>query len=184
MSKARYLAWGIRCHIGGPRSIPQIAIRTTARDQPPKQGVSPRLSLGVSLNRPDLATIKLVSEHKIRVLIAEHNSLLRDGLWCLVQGQPDLEVVGATGSGEQAVELFTQHHPEVILVDLDFPDSAGITVVRRILRIDPGTCVVGLLTYEEDVARGRALRAGARSCITKDRLNQDLVALIRDCPRH
>ena len=132
-------------------------------------------------NRTDPASIEGV--HKIRILIVEHNAILREGLLLLIQGEPDLEVAGTTGSCEEAVELFVQHAPEVTLMDLDLPDSAGITVVRRILKIDPSTSVLGLLTHEEDVARERALRAGARNCITKDRLDQDLVALIQGCAR-
>ena len=124
-----------------------------------------------------------MKEPKIRVLIVEHNALLRDGLSLLIQGQPDLEHAGKTGSCEEAVELFVQHRPDVTLMDLDLPDSAGITTLRRILKKDPATCVLGLVTHEEDVSRERALRAGARGCITKDRLNQDLVSLIRDCAR-
>ena len=120
---------------------------------------------------------------KIRVLIVEHNALLRDGLLLLIQGEPDLEVAGTTGSCENAVELFIQRNPDVTLMDLDLPDSAGITVLKRILKRDPSACVLGLLTYEEDVTCERALGAGARSCITKDRLNQDLVALILGCAR-
>jgi DNA-binding NarL/FixJ family response regulator len=120
---------------------------------------------------------------KIRVLIVEHNALLRDGLLLLIQGEPGLEVAGMTGSCEEAVELFVQHAPDVTLMDLDLPDSAGIMVLQRILKRDPSTCVLGLLTYEQDFAGERALRAGARSCITKDRLNQDLVALIQGCAR-
>ena len=124
-----------------------------------------------------------MKEPKIRVLIVERNPLLRDGLSLLIQGQPDLELAGATGSCEEAVELFVRHSPDVTLMDLDLPDSAGITTLRRILKIDPATCVLGLITYEEDAARERALSAGGRGCITKDRLNRDLVVLIRDCAR-
>jgi DNA-binding NarL/FixJ family response regulator len=94
-----------------------------------------------------------------------------------------LELAGATGAGEEAVELFNKTRPDVTLMDLDIPDSAGITALRRILRIDPATCVLGMLTYEQDAVRERALRAGARNCITKDRLNAELVPLIRDCAR-
>jgi DNA-binding NarL/FixJ family response regulator len=122
-----------------------------------------------------------VTERKIRVLIVEHNALLRNGLSLLIQGQPDLELVGVTGSCTEAVDLFAEHRPDVTLMDLDLPDSAGITSLRRILKKDPSACVLGLLTYEEDAACERALKAGARSCITKDRLDQDLAAQIRDC---
>ena len=124
-----------------------------------------------------------MKEPKVRVLIVAHNALLREGLSLLIQGHADLEVAGSTGSCEEAVELFVERRPDVTLMDLDLPDSAGITTLRRILKRDPATCVLGLVTYEEDIARERALHAGARSCIAKDRLNQDLVALIRDCAR-
>ena len=132
-------------------------------------------------NRTDPASIGGV--RKIRVLIVEHNALLRDGLLLLIQGEPGLEVAGTTGASEEAIELFVQQAPDVTLVDLDLPHSAGMTIVRRILKKDPSTCVLGLVTHEEDVARERALHAGIRSCIAKERLNQDLVALIRDCAR-
>ena len=69
------------------------------------------------------------------------------------------------------------------LLDLDLPGLAGITALRRILKKDPAASVLGLVTFEEDAAHQRALQAGARSCVTKDRLNQDLVGLIRDCVR-
>lgn len=120
-------------------------------------------------------------ESKIRVLIVEHNAFLREGLLLLIEGEPDLEVAGAARTSEEAIELFVQHKPDVTVLDLDFPDLAGITALRRILKREPAACVLGLLTYEEDAARERALRAGVRSCVTKDRLHQDLVGLIRDC---
>jgi DNA-binding NarL/FixJ family response regulator len=120
---------------------------------------------------------------EIRILIVEHNLFLRDGLCLLIQGQPDFELVGTARSSEEAVELFVQHRPDVTLLDLDLPDSTGVTALRRILKKDPAACVVGLVTYEEDAVRQRVLQVGARSCVTKDRLNQDLVGLIRDCVR-
>ncbi len=68
-------------------------------------------------------------------------------------------------------------------MDLDLPSGAGITAIQEILKIDPAACVLGLFTYEWDESCAQALRAGARSCITKDRLNEDLVSLVRDCAR-
>ena len=118
---------------------------------------------------------------KIRILAVDHNPLLREGLSILVQMQPDIEMVGVAASGDEAVRLFTLHRPDVTLMDLDLPSRAGIAAIQKILTIDPAACVVGLLTYEWDESRVDALRAGARSCITKDRLNQDLVSLIKYC---
>ena len=118
---------------------------------------------------------------KIRILAVDHNPLLREGLSLLIRLQPDMELVGAVASGEEAVQSFTEHRPDVILMDLDLPAAAGITAIRAILKIDPAACVLGLFTYEGDESHGHALRAGARSCLTKDRLNQELATLVRDC---
>ncbi len=120
---------------------------------------------------------------KIRILAVDHNPLLRDGLSLLIQLQPDMEFVGLVASAQEAVQLFTEHRPDVTLMDLDLPSGAGIRAIAEILKIDPSTCVVGLCTYDWDQSRAHALRAGARGCLTKDRLNQDLVSLMRDCAR-
>ena len=94
-----------------------------------------------------------------------------------------MELVRAIASGKEAVECFAQHKPDVTLMDLDLPDLSGIAAVQEILKIDPAACVIGLLTYEWDESCARALRAGARGCVAKDRLNRDLVPLIRECVR-
>ena len=120
---------------------------------------------------------------KICILAVDHNPLLREGLSLLIQLQPDMELVAAVASGKEAVQSFTQHRPDVTLMDLDLPSAAGITAIQEILKIDPAACVLGLCTYEWDESSAHALRAGARSCLTKDRLNQDLVSLVRDCAR-
>jgi two-component system NarL family response regulator len=125
----------------------------------------------------------VVPPRKIRILAVDHNPLLREGLKLLIDLQPDMELVGLVASGKEAVQAFAEHRPDVTLMDLDLPSVAGITALREILKIDPAACVLGLLTYEWDESRTLALRAGARSCITKDRLNQDLVSLVRDYAR-
>ena len=124
-----------------------------------------------------------MSTRSIRILAVDHNPLLREGLSLLIHLQPDMELVGAVASGEEAVQSFSEQRPDVTLMDLDLPSAAAITAIREILKIDPAACVLGLFTYEEDESRAQALRAGARSCITKDRLNQDLVSLVQDCLR-
>ncbi len=118
---------------------------------------------------------------KIRILAVDHNPLLREGISLLFQLQPDMELVGIFASGDEGVATFTKHRPEVTLIDLDLPNAEGITALKKILKIDPAACVIGVLTFDDDETRGQALRAGAWSCITKDRLNQDLVSLVGDC---
>lgn len=94
-----------------------------------------------------------------------------------------MELAGAVASGKEAVQSFTEQRPDATLMDLDLPPAAGITAIQEILKIDPAACVIGLYTYKGDVSRAHALRAGARSCLTKDRLNEYLVSLVRDCAR-
>jgi two-component system NarL family response regulator len=124
-----------------------------------------------------------VEKGKIRILAVDHNPLLREGLTLLMDLQPGMELVAVVASGDEAVQAYTQHRPDVALMDLDLPSGGGITALQRILKIDPAACVIGLSTYEWDESCTQAMRAGARSCITKDRLNQDLVALVQDCVR-
>ena len=117
---------------------------------------------------------------KIRILAVDHNPLLREGLSVLIRLQPDMELVGAVASGEEAVQTFIEHRPDVTLMDLDLPSAAAMTAIQKVLKIDPAACVLGLFTYEGDQSRVQAQRAGARGCLAKDRLNQDLAALVRD----
>ena len=97
----------------------------------------------------------------------------------MIQLQPDMELIAAVKSGEEAVQAFQKHQPDVTLMDLDLPSAKGITAIREILRIDPAACILGLMTYEQDGSSKLALRAGARTCLTKDRLNQDLASVVR-----
>jgi DNA-binding NarL/FixJ family response regulator len=120
---------------------------------------------------------------KIRILVVDQNPLLREGLSLLIDLQPDMELVGLVASGKEAVQCFTQHRPDATLMDLDLPSAEGIAAIHEIRRTGPRACLLGLCTYEADESRGQALRAGARNCLTKDRLDQDLVSLVRDCAR-
>jgi two-component system, NarL family, response regulator len=120
-----------------------------------------------------------VETSKIRILAVDHNPLLREGLSLLIDLQPGMELVAVVASGEEAVQAYKQHRPA--LMDLDLASGAGIAALQRILKIDSAACVIGSSTYGWDESCKQALRAGARSCITKDRLNQDLVAVVRDC---
>ena len=125
----------------------------------------------------------MVRSSKIRILAVDQNPLLREGLAILIRLQPDMELVGMVESYEEAVYGFALKRPDVTLMDLDLPSGTGLTAIREILKITPDTCIIGTSTYEWNESCTQAIRAGARSCIPKDRLNQDLVPLVRDCVR-
>ncbi len=121
-----------------------------------------------------------MNERKIRILAVDHNALLREGISLLVWLHADLEIVCSVSSADEAVQGFKNYRPDVILMDLDLPAGAGISAIREIFGLDPSAYIIGLLTYEWDTVGPRALQAGAQACLTKDRLNDDLVSLIRD----
>ena len=121
-----------------------------------------------------------MSESKIRILAVDHNPLLREGISLLIGLHADVELVGSATSGPDAVQCFEQHRPDVTLMDLDLPSGTGIGAIEEILKLDRNACIIGLLTYEWDPLGKRALQAGARTCLTKDRLDEDLIALIRE----
>ena len=92
-----------------------------------------------------------------------------------------MDLVGAATSARDAVRLFSESRPGVVLMDLDLPNSAGIHSVREIRELDPAACIIGLFTYPWDDSGNLARDAGAQTCIAKDRLHQDLVEVIRSC---
>src|SRR3954449_6959227 len=110
----------------------------------------------------------------LRVVIADDQAIVRDGLVLLLNGLPDIEVVGAAADGEQALALVAEHHPDAILLDLHMPVLDGIATTRRLAAEHPGVAVVVLTTYADDSTVLDALRAGARSYLTKDADRTDI----------
>jgi DNA-binding NarL/FixJ family response regulator len=110
----------------------------------------------------------------------DHNPLMREGLALLIRMQPDMQLVGAAATAEEAVHLFLEHLADVTLMDLDLPSDSAFGAIRRILARDPGARIIGLSTYEPNLVWERALEAGARQCVAKDRLSDSLPQLIRE----
>ncbi|MFI6706447.1 response regulator [Nonomuraea sp. NPDC050478] len=104
----------------------------------------------------------------VRVLVADDQTVVREGLVLLLGLLPDTEVVGAAGDGEEAVRLVAQLAPDVVLMDLRMPRMDGVAATRIIRREHPCTEVVVLSTYSDDESVFAALRAGARGYLTKD----------------
>jgi len=104
----------------------------------------------------------------LRIVIADDQASVREGLVLLLGGLPDIEVVGAAADGAQALELVAEHKPDAILLDLHMPVLDGLGATRRLSAEHPGVAVVVLTTYADDGSVLDALRAGARSYLTKD----------------
>jgi DNA-binding NarL/FixJ family response regulator len=104
----------------------------------------------------------------LRIVIADDQASVREGLVLLLNGLPDIEVVGAAADGEQALALVAEHQPDAILLDLHMPVLDGIGTTRRLAGEHPDVAVVVLTTYADDSTVLEALRAGARSYLTKD----------------
>lgn len=115
----------------------------------------------------------------IRVIVADDQAIIRDGLVTVLGLLPDIVVVGEAADGEQAVALAVAQRPDVALMDLRMPGVDGVAATERIARDAPGTAVLVLTTYADDESILSALRAGARGYLTKDAGRAELAAAVR-----
>jgi DNA-binding NarL/FixJ family response regulator len=115
----------------------------------------------------------------LRIVIADDQASVREGLVLLLGGLPGIDVVGAAADGEQALGLVAEHHPDAILLDLHMPVLDGIGATRRLAAEHPGVAVVILTTYADDESVLEALRAGARSYLTKDADRADIASALQ-----
>jgi DNA-binding NarL/FixJ family response regulator len=119
------------------------------------------------------------AERPLRVVIADDQASVREGLVLLLGGLPGIDVVGAAADGEQALELVAEHQPDAILLDLHMPVLDGIGATRRLVAEHPGVAIVVLTTYVDDASVLEALRAGARSYLTKDADRTDIAQALQ-----
>jgi len=104
----------------------------------------------------------------VRVLIADDQKVVRDGLSALLGLLPGIEVVGTASDGAEAVRQARVLRPDVVLMDLKMPNCDGVEATRRLARTKPSIPVVVLTTYSDDDSIWAALRAGARGFLTKN----------------
>ncbi|GAA1534647.1 response regulator transcription factor [Streptomyces albidochromogenes] len=114
----------------------------------------------------------------VRILLCDDHVVVRAGLLALLGGEPDIEVVGEAGSGEEAVALAAKLSPDVVLMDLQL--GAGIDGVEATRRIAPtGVHVLVLTTYDTDADITRAIEAGATGYLLKAERPEELFTAIR-----
>lgn len=119
----------------------------------------------------------------IRVLVADDQAIIRDGLATVLGLLPDIEVVGTAADGAEAVRLAVLEHPDVVLMDLRMPVLDGVAATARLRADVPDAAVLVLTTYADDESILAALRAGATGYLTKDAGRAELAAAIRSVAR-
>ena len=121
----------------------------------------------------------MTPDRPLRVVIADDQASVREGLVLLLGGLPGIDVVGAAADGEQALTLVAEHQPDAILLDLHMPVLDGIGATRRLVAEHPGVAIVVLTTYADDGSVIEALQAGARSYLTKDADRTDIARALQ-----
>jgi len=115
---------------------------------------------------------------KIRVLVADDQSMVRAGFRMLLAHQEDIDVVAEASNGLEAVEKADRFRPDVILMDIRMPELDGLEATRRILATDNGARILVLTTFDLDEYVYEALRAGASGFVLKDDPPEQLLAAI------
>ncbi len=125
------------------------------------------------------AVVKAPDPAIIRVLIADDHPVVCLGLLGIINGQPDMVVVGQAKTGNEAVSLALKHSPDVILMDLRMPGMGGVEATEVIRAERPNSAVIVLTTYQGDEDIRKALAAGARSYLLKGMSHVKLLEAIR-----
>jgi len=118
----------------------------------------------------------------IRIVLVDDHRILRDGIRSLIQGHPDIEILGEAGSYSELMSLLGMYNPDVILMDISLPGPSGVDITRR-LRNDPDYRHISVLILsgisQEDIIQ-QAIQAGARGFLPKNTSREELIAAIRD----
>jgi two-component system response regulator NreC len=116
---------------------------------------------------------------KIRILLADDHTILRDGIRSLIEDEPDMEVVGEAEDGITVVKLADSLRPDVILMDLAMPLLNGLEATRQIRKSQPGAKILILTMHENEEYIRQVLAAGAMGYILKDAAARELLGAIR-----
>ncbi len=119
----------------------------------------------------------------IRVLITDDHFIVRQGLRLILNTAADIELVGEAVNGEEALQMTTEHQPDVVLMDLRMPLMDGLTAIEQLQQKHPHVAVIILTTYNEDKLMLRGLQLGARGYLLKDTERETLLNTIRAAAR-
>jgi len=116
---------------------------------------------------------------KIKVLLAEDHVIVREGTRDLIQREPDMEVIGEAGDGEEAVDLVNRLYPDVVIMDIAMPKLNGIEATKQIKALHPAISVLILTAYDNDQYIFAILEAGAAGYLLKNVRGRELIDAIR-----
>lgn len=119
------------------------------------------------------------TQHKIRVVLVDDQTMIRQGLGYVIQMQSDMEVIGEASDGEEAVELVSSITPDVVLMDVQMPKKSGIQATKEIVLRHPEIKVLILTTFDHHNYVVEGIRAGAVGYMLKDADSQEMLDLIR-----
>jgi two-component system invasion response regulator UvrY len=120
-----------------------------------------------------------MGERAIRVMLVDDHAVVRMGFRLLLQGTPDIEVAAEADSGEEAVRLFPEIRPDVVVMDISMPGIGGLEAIGRILARQPAARVLVLSAHEDAMHARRVLKAGAAGYLTKRSAAEALIQAIR-----
>jgi DNA-binding NarL/FixJ family response regulator len=120
-----------------------------------------------------------MTDAAIRVLIVDDHPVVRFGLAAIIRLQPDMDVIGEAGSGEDACRICLEELPDVVLMDLRLPGLSGVQAIKNIRETVPSVRFIVLTTYDGDEDIRRALDAGAQAYLLKAMSHDDVTAAIR-----
>ena len=115
----------------------------------------------------------------IRILTVDDHQLLREGIAAVIDGQPDMRLVGQASNGREAIESFRRQRPDITLMDLRMPDMSGMEAIGVIRTEFPNARIIVLTTYAGDAQAAAALKAGAAGYLLKNLVRKELIETIR-----
>jgi len=118
-------------------------------------------------------------KHRIRILVAEDHLIARVGVTSIINMQPDMAVIAEAVNGQQALDQYRIHLPDVTLLDMRMPVMSGVEAAIAIRAEYPESHLIALTTYDGDENIRRAIDAGVRAFLTKDVRHEELLKTIR-----
>jgi DNA-binding NarL/FixJ family response regulator len=118
-------------------------------------------------------------ENKLRILIAEDHTTVREGFRLIVEAQEDMEVIGEVGDGRAAIELARELQPDIVLMDISMPELNGLLAAAKLKRIAPDIKILTLTRHTDTAYLNELLQAGVSGYVLKQSATDELIRAIR-----